>query len=78
MVGIWSCRPADEFTEELGISFPILLSPDNETILAYPGGMPRTFIVGPDGTVVHTIFGPIDPELFNAWLDDVLSEVDLD
>ena len=59
----------NEFTEQYGISFPILLSPDNETILAYPGGMPRTFIVGPDGNVVYTIFGPINPESFDAWLE---------
>ena len=59
----------NEFTEEHGISFPILLSPDNETILAYPGGMPRTFIIGPDGNIVYTIFGPINPESFDAWLE---------
>ena len=59
----------NEFTEQHGISFPILLSPDNETILAYPGGMPRTFIIGPDGNIVHTIFGPINPESFDAWIE---------
>ncbi|MEM9774415.1 MAG: TlpA disulfide reductase family protein [Chloroflexota bacterium] len=58
------------FVEEHNISFPILLSPDNDTILAYPGGMPRTFIIGPDGTVAHTLFGPIDPEQFDVWLAD--------
>lgn len=56
------------FVEEHNISFPILLSPDNDTILAYPGGMPRTFIIGPEGDIVHTIFGPIDPIQFDAWL----------
>ena len=56
------------FVEEHDISFPILLSPDNDTILAYPGGMPRTFIIAPDGTIAHTLFGPINPEQFDAWL----------
>ena len=63
------------FVEEHNISFPILLSPDNDTILAYPGGMPRTFIIGPDGTVVHTLFGPINPDQFDAWLaENVVSQ----
>ena len=61
------------FVAEHNISFPILLSPDNDTVLAYPGGMPRTFIIGPQGDIVHTIFGPIDPAAFDAWLEDNVS-----
>lgn len=61
------------FVDEHNISFPILLSPDNDTILAYPGGMPRTFIIGPQGDIVHTIFGPIDPAKFDAWLEENVS-----
>lgn len=61
------------FVDEHNISFPILLSPDNDTVLAYPGGMPRTFIIGPQGDIVHTIFGPIDPASFDAWLEENVS-----
>lgn len=56
------------FVETLRIRFPILLSPDDATILAYRGALPRTYLIAPDGSLAETIFGPIDADAFEAWL----------
>ena len=59
------------FVDEHGISFPILMQPDDITLLVYGvRGLPRSFVIAPDGTIAHTIIGQIDPARLDAWLDD--------
>jgi peroxiredoxin len=59
------------FVNEHGISFPILMQPDDITLLVYGvRGLPRTFVIAPDGTIAHTIIGQIDPARLDAWLDE--------
>ena len=58
------------FVVDHGITFPILMDPDDITLLVYGvRALPRTFVIDPDGMVVHTLFGQIDPAQFDAWLD---------
>lgn len=59
-----------QFVVEHAISFPILLHPDDITLLVYGvRGLPRTIVIAPDGTIAHTIIGQLDPVAFDAWLD---------
>jgi thiol-disulfide isomerase/thioredoxin len=65
-------QPSDiePFVNDLGITFPILLNPDDAMLLAYsPQGLPLTYVIAPKGTVVYRQYGPLEPEHFDAWLD---------
>jgi cytochrome c biogenesis protein CcmG/thiol:disulfide interchange protein DsbE len=56
-----------EFLQEYGASYPIWLDPDGEIQTAYSTmGVPNTFLIGPDGTVLWKHVGPVtadNPEL---------------
>lgn len=61
-----------EFVADKGIDFPILLAPDEITLLFYGvRGLPRTFLIAPDGTLAHTAIGALRPEEFSARLDEL-------
>jgi thiol-disulfide isomerase/thioredoxin len=62
---------ARRFVSEHGISFPILLQPDDITLLVYGvRALPRTFVIDPSGALVQTIVGQIDPARFDDWLNE--------
>jgi thiol-disulfide isomerase/thioredoxin len=51
------------FLDDFGLTFPILMNPDDATVLAYQVmGLPQTLIVNPAGEVVFRKFGPITAE----------------
>jgi thiol-disulfide isomerase/thioredoxin len=59
-----------QFVAEKGIDFPILLEPDDITLLYYGvRGLPRTFLIAPDGALAHTAIGALRPAEFSARLD---------
>ncbi len=48
------------FAAQYGITFPLLLNPDDATLLAYlVRGLPVTFVIGPDGALLERIDGPM-------------------
>lgn len=61
------------FVEEFGLTFPVLLDPP-ENILAENNvrGLPVSYVVGPDGTVVFRKIGEMLPEEFDPWLAENL------
>jgi cytochrome c biogenesis protein CcmG/thiol:disulfide interchange protein DsbE len=49
-----------EFLQEYGASYPIWLDPDSEVTTAYSTmGVPSTFLIGPDGTLLWKHMGPV-------------------
>lgn len=49
-----------EFLQEYGASYPIWLDPDGEITTAYSTmGVPNTFLIGPDGTLLWKHVGPV-------------------
>jgi peroxiredoxin len=63
-----------QFVAEHNLSFPILMNPDDITLLVYQvRGLPRTFIIAPDGTIALRIVGEVDPDQLDRWLDDHLA-----
>ncbi|HAJ35799.1 MAG TPA: alkyl hydroperoxide reductase [Chloroflexi bacterium] len=51
------------FAEELDLRLPILLQPDDATLLAYYGrGLPISVVIDPAGNVVQRVVGPLQPE----------------
>jgi len=52
---------AVELARKLGLTFPVLIDPQNATSKAYGiTGVPETFIVGPDGVLRDKVVGPLD------------------
>jgi peroxiredoxin len=57
------------FAKKYGLTFPVLLDPDNKTYRLYGlTGVPETFIVDKNGTVIHKIIGPQN-WMNKEWLD---------
>jgi thiol-disulfide isomerase/thioredoxin len=62
------------FVEELGLTFPILLQPDDATLLAYQvRGLPLSFVVSPRGELLFRQLGPLRPASFDAWLSEQMA-----
>lgn len=60
------------FLNEVGITFPILLDPTDEMLIWYgPRGLPLTYLIAPDSTVVYRRYGQLEPESLNAQLADL-------
>ena len=58
------------FTAKHGITFPILMEPDDILVLFYQArSLPRTFLIAQDGTIALRIIGPIEGEQLDPWLD---------
>ncbi len=54
-------REVSEFGVDYGLSFPILLDPEQRTYGAYKAsGVPETFVIGVDGRVIERFIGPRD------------------
>ena len=54
-----SREDVQEFQERLGLTFPILLDPEQRTSNLYQTtGFPESFLVGPDGRIVERYVGP--------------------
>lgn len=57
------------FIEAMGITFPILMQPDFQTLQNYSVvGLPQTLIVNPQGEVVFRQFGPVTLDLLTPFL----------
>jgi thiol-disulfide isomerase/thioredoxin len=53
----------EPFIQRLGVSFPILLDPDDATLINYQVmGLPRSALVDPDGFIIYRAFGEVDIE----------------
>lgn len=59
------------FVEELDLHLPILLAPDDATLLAYyVRGLPISVLIDPDGMLVRRIVGPVLPGVVEAEIGD--------
>lgn len=64
--------PVQSFVDQLGLTFPILLDSKGEVTLLYEvEGLPTSYFVGPDGTILDVRVGPVDRE----WMETYLGQV---
>ncbi|MCC6616848.1 MAG: TlpA family protein disulfide reductase [Anaerolineae bacterium] len=80
LLGVNVRESADEvaaFVAEHDLRFPILVSPDDSTLIDYQVlGVPQTVLIAPSGEIVYRQFGPVEVEGFGAELETRLgSEV---
>jgi thiol-disulfide isomerase/thioredoxin len=58
------------FIEQHNIRYPILLNPDDDTLIAYNVvGLPQTLIIAPGGELVYRSFGPVTIEEISEVLE---------
>ena len=59
------------FVAELDLRLPVLLAPDDATLLAYNvRGLPISFLIDPEGAVVQRMVGPVTPGRIEAKIDE--------
>ena len=63
-----------DFVERYAVTYPILLDPSLEIYYRWAGtdGLPRHYFIGPEGTVLREVVGPLDPARMVAILDELL------
>jgi thiol-disulfide isomerase/thioredoxin len=63
-----------DFVERYGVEYPILLDPALENYYRWAGsdGLPRHYFIGPEGTVVREVIGPLDPARMVAIVEELL------
>lgn len=65
----------DSFVQEYDLSLPILISPDDEILIAYQvTALPLTVAISPEGTVARRFTGPLTPEDFEPLLHSILQQ----
>lgn len=66
-----SAMTAAAFVQLQGVTYPILINPDDTTLLAYNVmGLPVTWIIAPDGAVAYARPGAIDETIVQHILGD--------
>lgn len=65
-----------DFIERYAISYPILLDPTLETYYRWAGtdGLPRHYFVGPEGTVLREVIGPLEPARMLTIVEELLAD----
>ena len=63
-----------DWVERYGITYPILLDPGLATYYRWADadGLPRHYFIGPEGTVVREIVGPLDPARMVGIVEELL------
>jgi thiol-disulfide isomerase/thioredoxin len=63
-----------DWVDRYGITYPILLDPGLDTYYdwADTDGLPRHYFIGPEGTVVREIVGPLDPARMVGIVEELL------
>jgi thiol-disulfide isomerase/thioredoxin len=62
------------FVVQHNLSLPILLEPDDQTLLEYGvQGLPLSIVVSPDGEVLQRHLGLVD-QAFQAWLEQAMAK----
>jgi hypothetical protein len=62
-------RAAEEFAEEIGVSYTIGLDEREEVNARYPTfGLPVTYLISPQGIILHKVIAEIDEGQIDALI----------
>jgi cytochrome c biogenesis protein CcmG/thiol:disulfide interchange protein DsbE len=62
-----------DFLRQRGAAYPTVIDQGGKTAIAYGvGGIPETFFIDANGTIVAKYDGPLSPELLQSYLEKVL------
>ena len=78
LVGINAGDPADEvanFVDEYGLTFPILLDPNNKSLIFFhTDNLPSSYVINRDGNVVLAWSGPISQAMLEKYVTPLLEQ----
>lgn len=78
LIGIEAGDPAEDvasFVEEYGISFPVLLDPDNKSLTAFNNdSLPSSYVIDHNGNVILAWTGPINRAMLEKYLTPLLEQ----
>jgi hypothetical protein len=63
-----------DWVDRYGITYPVLLDPGLEAYYDWAGtdGLPRHYFIGPEGTIVREIIGPLDPARMVGIVEELI------
>ena len=62
--------PAEEFADEIGVSYPLGIDESGDVVASYPFvGLPTTYLIGADGAVARQIQGQVTGPVLQAFID---------
>jgi peroxiredoxin len=78
LVGINAGDPADEvanFVDEYGLTFPILLDPNNKSLIfSHTDNLPSSYVIDRNGNVVLAWSGPISQAMLEKYVTPLLEQ----
>ena len=78
LLGIDAGDPVDEvtkFVDDYNLPFPILLDPNNRSLIAFKNdGLPSSYVINRDGNVVLAWTGPINRAMLEKYVTPLLEQ----
>lgn len=78
LIGIEAGDPIDEvssFVNRFGITFPVLLDPNNKSLIAFRNdSLPSSYVIDHDGNVILAWTGPINKDMLEKYLTPLLEQ----
>ncbi len=78
LIGIEAGDPANsvaDFVDEFGITFPVLLDPNNRSLVAFHNdSLPSSYVIDRNGTVVLAWTGPINRAMLEKYITPLLEQ----
>jgi peroxiredoxin len=78
LIGIEAGDPIEEvssFVNRFGITFPILLDPNNKSLIAFRNdSLPSSYVIDHDGNVILAWTGPINKDMLEKYLTPLLEQ----
>jgi peroxiredoxin len=78
LIGIEAGDPIEEvssFVNRFGITFPVLLDPNNKSLIAFRNdSLPSSYVIDHDGNVILAWTGPINKDMLEKYLTPLLEQ----
>ncbi len=78
LIGIEAGDPAKDvasFVDEYGISFPVLLDPNNKSLIAFHNdSLPSSYVIDHNGNVILAWTGPVSRAMLEKYLTPLLEQ----
>jgi peroxiredoxin len=78
LIGIEAGDPVEDvksFVDQYGINFPVLLDPNNKSLIAFQNdSLPSSYVIDHEGNVILAWTGPINRDMLEKYLTPLLEQ----